>query len=147
MKSKIIYLLFSFLLISCNFNQFYKDRESDKEDGEKIPQKFYWELRYGANQDTIYKLFDEKFFAVTDQEKLLELINTTQNNIGPVQEYNLVKWETLVVKGSNARSQYFFMYNVKRGTETTEESFNLEKDKDGNIKIVGYRVNQTFSNK
>jgi hypothetical protein len=147
MKPKIIYILFSFLLISCNFNQFYKDREADKEDGEKIPQKFYWELRYGGNQDNIYKLFDEKFFAVTDQEKLLELINTTQNKIGPVQEYNLAKWETLVVKGSNARSQYLFTYNVKRGTENTEETFNLEKDKDGNIKIVGYRVNQTFSNK
>ncbi|MCS3871274.1 hypothetical protein J3D55_004190 [Chryseobacterium ginsenosidimutans] len=143
----IIYLLFSFLLTSCNFNQFYKDRESDKEDGEKIPQKFYWELRYGGNQDDIYKLFDEKFFAVTDQEKLLELINVTQNKIGPVQEYNLVKWETMVVKGSNARSEYLLTYDVKRGSENTEETFTMEKNKDGDIKIVGYRVNQNLLNK
>jgi hypothetical protein len=144
---KIYLLIISFLLISCNFNQFYKDRESDKEDGKKIPQKFYWELRYGGNQDDIYKLFDEKFFAVTDQEKLLELINVTQNKIGPVQEYNLVKWETLVVKGSNARSQYLFTYNLKRGTENTDETFTMEKNKDGDIKIVGYRVNQNLLNK
>ncbi|MBO9692002.1 hypothetical protein [Chryseobacterium sp.] len=38
----------------------------------------------------------------------------TVNEIGPVEEYDLAKWETMV-KGSNARSQYFFMYNVKRG--------------------------------
>ncbi|MDR6158666.1 hypothetical protein QF023_002182 [Chryseobacterium sp. SLBN-27] len=50
MKSKLLFLLAaSLILISCNFNQFYKDRESDKEDGEKITQKFYWELRYGGN--------------------------------------------------------------------------------------------------
>jgi hypothetical protein len=144
---KIYLLIISFLLISCNFNQFYKDRESDKEDGEKIPQKFYWELRYGGNQNDIYKLFDEKFFAVTDQEKLLELINVTQNKIGPVQEYNLVKWETMVVKGSNARSEYLLTYDVKRGSENTEETFTMEKNKDGDIKIVGYRVNQNLLNK
>ncbi|WP_426479868.1 hypothetical protein ACP3T3_10805 [Chryseobacterium sp. CBSDS_008] len=49
----IYLLLLSFLLISCSFNQFYKDRESDKTDGEKIPIKFYWELRYGKNPDDI----------------------------------------------------------------------------------------------
>jgi hypothetical protein len=92
-------------------------------------------------------LFDEKFFAVTDQEKLLELINVTQNKIGPVQEYNLVKWETMVVKGSNARSEYLLTYDVKRGSENTKETFTMEKNKDGDIKIVGYRVNQNLLNK
>lgn len=144
---KKFYLLFiSFILISCSFNEFYKDRESDKKDGEKIPQKFYWELRYGGNKEDIYKLFGEKFFTVTDKGKLDELLEVT-NKIGPVQEYNLVKWETMIVKGTNARSQYFYVYDVKRGSEKTEESFTLEKDKDGNIQIVGYRVNQNFSNK
>ncbi|ALR31216.1 hypothetical protein ATE47_12095 [Chryseobacterium sp. IHB B 17019] len=143
---KIYFLIISFLLISCSFNEFYKDRESDKKDGEKVSQKFYWELRHGANQDDIYKLFGEKFFTVTDKEKLVELLNIT-NKIGPIQEYNLVKWETMVIKGSNARSQYFFVYEVKRGVEKTEESFTLEKDKDGNIKIVGYRVNQNLLSK
>lgn len=143
---KFYFLFISFILISCSFNEFYKDRESDKKDGEKIPQKFYWELQYGGNKEDIYKLFGEKFFTVTDKGKLDELLEVT-NKIGPVQEYNLVKWETMIVKGTNARSQYFYVYDVKRGSEKTEESFTLEKDKDGNIQIVGYRVNQNFSNK
>lgn len=50
------------------------------------------------------------------------------------------------MKGSNARSQYFFLYTVKRGTKKTEESFTLEKNKEGDIKIVGYRVNQDMLN-
>ena len=147
MKTKIIYILLtSFLLVSCNFNQFYKDRESDKADGEKIPQKFYWEIRYGGNQDNIFKLFGEKFFSVTSKEKLTELLNVT-GQIGPVEEYNLSHWETMVVKGSNPKSEYLFVYDVKRGTEKTQETFTLEKDENGDIKIVGYRVNQDMLNK
>ncbi|GAA5096415.1 hypothetical protein GCM10023210_30150 [Chryseobacterium ginsengisoli] len=145
MKS-IIYLLFSFLLISCSFNQIYKDQESDKKDGEQITQKFYWEILHGSIQDNIYNLFSEKFFEVTDKEKLNELLSTT-NNIGPIQDFYLVKWETLVVKGSDARSQYLFTYDVKRGTETTHETFSMEKDENGDIKIVGYNVSQDLSNK
>jgi hypothetical protein len=147
MKYRIIFLFtLSLLLISCNFNQIYTDRESDKTDGEKIPQKFYWEIRYGGNQDDIYKLFGEKFFSVTSKEKLTELLNIT-SQIGPVQEYNLSKWQTLVVKGSNPKSEYLFTYEVKRGTEKTQETFTMEKDKNGNIKIVGYHVNQDLLNK
>jgi hypothetical protein len=143
---KFYLLIIAFLLISCNFNQFYKDRETDKVDGEKIPQKFYWELQYGTNQDDIYQLFGEKFFTVTSKEKLAQLLDVT-NKIGPVQEYNLSKWETLVVKGSNPKSEYLFTYDVKRGTEKTQETFTMEKDKSGFIKIVGYHVNQDLLNK
>lgn len=147
MKSKLL-LLFTafFLLVSCNFNQIYKNRESDKADGEKITQKFYWEFKHGGNQEDIYKLFGEKFFSVTNKEKLVELLNIT-GQIGPVQEYNLSKWQTLVVKGSNPKSEYLFTYDVKRGTEKTQETFTMEKDKNGIIKIVGYHVNQDLLNK
>jgi hypothetical protein len=141
---KQIYLLiiaFLLTLTSCSFNQIYKDQESDKKDGEQVTQKFYWEILHGSNQDKIYNLFGEKFFEVTDKEKLEELLNIT-TKIGPVEEYNLSKWETLVVKGTNPKSEYLFTYDVKRGNETTHETFTLEKDKEGSIKIVGYHVNQ-----
>jgi hypothetical protein len=36
---------------------------------------------------------------------------------------------------------------VKRGTEKTQETFTLEKDENGDIKIVGYRVNQDMLSK
>ncbi|AZA63559.1 hypothetical protein EG345_01715 [Chryseobacterium carnipullorum] len=59
----------------------------------------------------------------------------------------MVKWETLIIKGSNAKSEYLLVYNVKRGMAKTEETFSMEKDKNGDIKIVGYRVNQDLLNK
>ncbi|AZA48642.1 hypothetical protein EG346_10815 [Chryseobacterium carnipullorum] len=144
---KIYLILISFLLISCSFNQTFSNREEDKKDAEEISQKFFWELKYGGNLDTIYNLFGDKFFEVTDKEKLLQIINTTQNDIGRVEEYDLVKWETLIIKGSNAKSEYLLVYNVKRGMAKTEETFSMEKDKNGDIKIVGYRVNQDLLNK
>ncbi|UWX60590.1 hypothetical protein N0B40_19655 [Chryseobacterium oranimense] len=145
---KHLYLiLISFLLIGCSYNQVFSNREEDKKDAEKISQKFFWELKYGGNLDTIYNLFGDKFFEVTSKEKLLQIINTTQNDIGRVEEYDLVKWETLIVKGSNPKSEYLLIYDVKRGSAKTEETFSMMKDKNGDIKIVGYRVNQDMLNK
>lgn len=144
---KLYLILISFLLISCSFNQTFSNREEDKKEAEEISKKFFWELKYGGNLDIIYNLFGDKFFEVTDKEKLLQIINTTQNDIGRVEEYNLVKWETLIVKGSNAKSEYLLVYDVKRGTAKTEETFSMEKDKNGDIKIVGYKVNQDLLNK
>ncbi|KXH85674.1 hypothetical protein [Chryseobacterium kwangjuense] len=145
---KHLYLiLISFLLISCSYNQTFSNREEDKKDAEQISRKLYWELKYGGNLDTIYNLFGEKFFEVTDKNKLLQIINATQNDIGRVEEYDLVKWETLIVKGSNPRSEYVLVYDVKRGTAKTEETLSMQKDKNGDIKIVGYRVNQDLLNK
>ncbi|PQA95659.1 hypothetical protein B0A69_04600 [Chryseobacterium shigense] len=144
---KLYLILISFLLISCSFNQTFSNREEDKKEAEEISKKFFWELKYGGNLDTIYNLFGDKFFEVTDKEKLLQIINTTQNDIGRVEEYDLVKWETLIVKGSNAKSEYLLVYDVKRGTAKTEETFSMEKDKNGDIKIVGYKVNQDLLNK
>lgn len=144
---RLYFILISFLLISCSFNQTFSNREEDKKEAEEISKKFFWELKYGGNLDTIYNLFGNKFFEVTDKEKLLQIINTTQNDIGRVEEYNLVKWETLIVKGSNAKSVYLLVYDVKRGTSKTEETFSMEKDKNGDIKIVGYKVNHDLLNK
>jgi len=143
---KIYLLIISFLLMSCSFNQTFSNRESDKNEAEKISRKFYWELLYGGNQDDLYKLFGEQFFAVTSEEKLNELNLTSQNEIGQIQDYNLVKWETLVVQGSNPRSEYVLTYDVKRERGKTQETFSMNKE-EGEIKIIGYRINQDLLDK
>lgn len=144
---KYIYLfLISFLLISCSFNQTFSNRESDKKEAEKIPQKFYWEFRYGSNYDKIYDLFSEKFFEVTSKEKLNEINTVTQNEFGTIEDYNLVKWETFVMTGTNPRSEYVLTYDVKRSIGKTQETFSMRKE-NGTIKIVGYRVNHDLLDK
>jgi len=39
---KYVLILIAFVLISCNYNKIYEDRESDKQDARKIINKFYF---------------------------------------------------------------------------------------------------------
>lgn len=140
---KICLILISFILISCSFDRTFSNRESDKEEAEKITKKFYWELEHGSNLDNLHNLFSEKFFEVTKKEKLDELNITVQNEMGIVEDYNLQRWETLVVKGTNEKSTYLLVYKVKRQNGETVETFSLLKENEV-IKIVGYNVNRSF---
>lgn len=141
------YYLFLILLAltSCNFNKTYSNRESDKKDAEKIPEKFYWEVMYGSNEGEIFKLFSESFFEVTDRNNLRKIISISQGEFGNIKEYNLKSWETLVVKGTNPRSEYILVYDVTRENTKTQESFSMVKE-NGVIKILGYNVNQDLLN-
>ncbi|MCY0968709.1 hypothetical protein [Chryseobacterium wangxinyae] len=137
MKKILLFVILT-LLVSCSFNKTFSNRESDRDEAEKISKKFYWELSYGGNQDDLYNLFGEQFFEVTTKDKLNQMNLVSQNEIGQVQDYTLVKWETLVIKGSNP--------DVKRERGKTQETFSLNK-KEGEIKIVGYHINQDLLDK
>lgn len=137
---KILLFITLMLLISCSFNQTFSNRESDRDDAEKISKKIYWELLQGTNKDKIYELFSDKFFEVTNKDQLDKLISDSQQEYGVIKEYNLEHWETLVVKGSNSKSEYLLTYNVTRESGNTKETFSMLKE-DENIKIVGYHIN------
>jgi len=137
---KILLFVTLTLLVSCSFNQTFSNRESDRDDAEKISKKFYWELLQGTNKNKIYELFSDKFFEVTNKDQLDKLISNSQQEYGVIKEYNLEHWETLVVKGSNSKSEYLLTYNVTRETGTTKETFSMLKE-DEHIKIVGYHIN------
>ncbi|CAD7810345.1 hypothetical protein CHRY9390_02163 [Chryseobacterium aquaeductus] len=139
MKKILLFFILA-TLVSCSFNQTFSNRESDKDEAQKVAEKFYWELQYGSNQDKMYELFSDKFFEITSKEKLNQLNLDTQNHRGIIKQNDLVKWETLVVKGSDAKSQYLLIYNVARESGMTEETFSMLKE-NGIIKIVGYHIN------
>ena len=142
---KYLYLfLVSFTLLSCNYNNIYTNRESDKNDAEKVSKKFYWEVLHGSNEDDIFKLFSEQFFNVTNKDKLRELISVSNNEFGEISEYNLVHWETMVVRGTNAKSEYILVYDVVRKNAKTQEKFFMINE-NGVIRIAGYNVNQDLN--
>ncbi len=143
---KYFYLLSLFLILtSCNFNTTYSNQESDKKEAEKITNKLYWEIQYGTNEDEIFKLFSDQFFAVTNKNELREIISKSNSKFGAIKEPTLAEWETLVVKGTNARSEYVFIYDVARENTKTKEKISMIKE-NGNIKVVGYHVNQDLLN-
>ncbi|AYN00158.1 hypothetical protein [Chryseobacterium sp. 3008163] len=140
MKKILLFFILA-TLVSCSFNQTFSNRESDKNDAQEITSKLYWEILYGSNKDKIYDLFSDVFFEITNKDQLDELILTAQQENGVIKEYNIKHWETLVVKGSDEKSQYLLVYEVTRESGKTEEIFSMHKE-NGIIKIVGYRINR-----
>lgn len=137
MKNYIL-ILMSLFLISCNFNKYYKNRDADKQDAEKVTENFYSLIT--NNREQAFLLFGNKFFQVTSKEQLNQIFNDININCGNSLNIQLLKWETLVSVGTNPKSEYVLLYKVKRNIKNTQEKITLEKDKNI-IKIVGYDVN------
>ena len=73
------------------------------------------------------------------------MIEWTKKEGGNFTNYQLSSWNTLIVKGTDSKSEYSLIYEVKRPLINTEEIFSLEKEKD-KIKIVGYKINLDIPN-
>jgi len=139
---KYILILITLLFISCNFNKTYRNREEDKQDAEKITEKFYSLLKKD-NREEAFKLFGDKFFKITNKEQLNKMLNDIKTSCGDqILHTQLATWETLVSKGTSPQSEYVLIYKVNRNIKNTQEKITLQKNNDS-IKIVGYDVNLT----
>lgn len=144
---KYILILIALLVISCNFNKTYHNREEDKQEAEKITEKFYDLIKKNERQEA-FKLFGKKFFNVeqgkiTNKEQLGQMLNDINSECGDkISNIQLNTWETFVSIGTNPKSQYVLLYRIKRNIQNTQEKITLEKDNDS-IKIVGYDVSLT----
>jgi len=134
-----ITILFLLLLIGCDFNTFRKNKIEDKQEAEKVTEKFY-SLVKDNNKPEIIKLFSDKFLKATSSKDLNQLLDWAITEGKNSSSHSLSAWQTLVVKGTNSKSEYSFTYNVQRGKISTQEIFTLEKE-DNKIKIVTYQIN------
>ncbi|KMQ59626.1 hypothetical protein ACM40_15955 [Chryseobacterium sp. BLS98] len=139
MKKSIQIFLVLILMISCNYNETFSNREQDKQDAERVIKKFYASIKENNKESTI-KLFSKKFFLITNKQQLNEMINWTNEKGGTISNYTLSNWQTLVIKGPNPKSDYSLVYYIKRDSINTQEIFSLQKEND-TIKIVGYKIN------
>ncbi len=138
MRKFFTLIFLSTFLISCQINSTSSNRESDKREAEKITNEFYNYLEKKEFENAA-NLFSEKFFAVTDKDKLYEIFNATLNDCGNLTDFSIVDWSTFVVKGTNPKSEYLFYYKVSREKKETLEEIGMIKENDS-IKIVSYHV-------
>ncbi len=132
-------ILIPLLFIGCNFNKTYRNREEDKQEAEKITEKFY-SLIKNNNRKEALKLFGEKFFKLTRKDQLNKMLNEINSSCGSkISDTKLTTWETFVSIGTNPKSEYVLLYKVNRNIKNTQEKITLEKNNDS-IKIVGYDV-------
>jgi hypothetical protein len=133
-------LLICLFVVSCRFNSSYINREEDKRDAEQVIAQFYELLKNHQDYKGTYRLFDKRFFEVTDTQKLNEIYDITFEKLGNVENYDIEKWETEAIVGANPKTNYVFLLNVKRSNYTSKEQITLLKEKD-DIKVISYHVN------
>jgi len=138
---KYILILISFLFIGCGFDKTYHNREEDRQDAEKVTEKFY-DLIKQNNRKEAFKLIGDKFFKTTNKKQLNQMIDDINAECGEISDSQLTIWETFVSVGTNSKSQYVLSYRIERDIQNTQEKFTLEKNNDS-IKIVGYDVHFT----
>ncbi|OCA79866.1 hypothetical protein BBH99_05325 [Chryseobacterium contaminans] len=135
---KYTLILIPLLFIGCNFNKTYRNREEDKQEAEKITEKFY-SLIKNNNRKEALKLFGEKF-KLTRKDQLNKMLNEINSSCGSkISDTKLTTWETFVSIGTNPKSEYVLLYKINRNIKNTQEKITLEKNNDS-IKIVGYDV-------
>lgn len=135
---KLLFLLFSFLLVCCNFNKTYENRESDKEDAKKVTDRFYYLIQENNKQEA-FNLFSNRFFEKFGKDKINQILDDTDSEFGKVKNYELVDSWTQIIKGTNPISKYELSYLVTRDSTQTKEHFKMQKEND-TIKIIAYRL-------
>ncbi|AZB26285.1 hypothetical protein EG339_17660 [Chryseobacterium bernardetii] len=102
---KYTLILIPLLFIGCNFNKTYRNREEDKQEAEKITEKFY-SLIKNNNRKEALKLFGEKFFKLTRKDQLNKMLNEINSSCGSkISDTKLTTWETFVSIGTNPKSE------------------------------------------
>ncbi len=142
MMRKVIYLLSILVFFTCCKNDLfvqYKNQESDKRVGEKVMDIYFDNLLLDQRNDNL-SLFSKEFFKENDKNKLSEQNRFIENKLGKVLGKELKHWETSVIKGTNPKSEYLFVYDVKREKYNSLETFYLMKEKTDSIKIYSFKI-------
>jgi hypothetical protein len=137
---KYVLILISFLFVGCSYDKIYENRESDKQDAQKVINKFYFLVKENNNKKEVFKLFSDRFFKEVGKERFEQILDKTDNDFGKVKDYELTDSWTQIIKGSNPISQYELSYLVTtRDSTQTKEYFRLQKEND-TVKVISYRL-------
>jgi hypothetical protein len=138
------YITFLFLVLSIssctyNVNAISKNNIEDKEDAEKITNALYESIQ-NEDLEKAHVYFSKRFLEVTNKDELDSIIIKTNNQLGKIIKVELMEWKTEVKKGTSPVSDYALTYKIGREKYESEELIILQKE-NGEIKILGYRVN------
>lgn len=144
-RHKLNYFLVLILLtVSCTTRGVYKNQPNDKADAESVVSKYFYEINNQSSLENIASAFSATYFANRDSALLLDIIKDPENKYGgAIMSYNLTNWETLVIRGDGAKSEYALQYEVQREHGKTNELFSLTKE-DSVVKIIGYQISKSL---
>jgi hypothetical protein len=127
------------MLVACNFNTHWNNREEDKAEAEQVMNAFYALQQSDRFRETI-PFYSDRFLEVTDTAWILNIYKSRDENLGPMESKELAACQTLIIKGSKPSSQYLLVYTVRHQKFDAREEFRLEKEADGQIRIMAYNL-------
>ena len=135
---KLIYIImFSFLFIGCNLNVVEKNQEKDKEEALVTINNLREYLKNDNYEDAV-TLFLPQFFKAMPKEELIKLFDLRKEKLGKYIDSEIIKWDTTIKHGTNAKSEYNFIIDSKFSKSNVQQRISLEKDVNGKILIYGY---------
>lgn len=138
---KLIFLLLLLnMLFGCNFNAnvSYENEEKEKDEAQSVIALFYMYSNKNDMVNTV-NLFSDSFFKITNKQELRDFLNYKKIKLGDFKDYSLKDWKTNRVKGTNPKTEYLLIYDVKYSTYNAIETISLIKE-GGQVKIFGYNV-------
>lgn len=135
--SFILVLLFS----SCNFsgNVTFSNEEVEKENAESVVGQFFMAVSR-LDFESALPLFSDSFFKNISREEMLINFKEANEKLGNFETFKLVDWKTLRVKGSDAKTEYLLVYDVKYSNFEAREVFSMIKEGE-KVKIFSYNIN------
>jgi len=127
------------MLAGCSGHVTRTNALADKNAGLEITETFYHLRMHGKTEEAL-ALFSERFFEATPRDELRGILEKVDRRHGPLSYSELGPWETIVSKGTHPFSRFTYIYEVKYRDGSTRESFVLEKEDDGKIKILIYNI-------
>lgn len=85
-------------------------------------------------------MYSIDFYKKVPKDKLHEIQISLKNKLRNLEDYELDKWETRVVSGTESLSEYGFVYKMKYEKDSATEIFKLKKDDKGKIKIYYHNI-------
>jgi len=139
MKKLLLILIIPILATSCHFSNKYQNRESDKQDAEKITAELFGFIKQ-SDFDKATELFGEEFFKVITKEELMKIFESTQIKLGGLKSTELADWNTMVSEGAIEQGIYNLNYNSEFENDNAKLKLTLTKNENGEIKVVGYNI-------
>lgn len=130
------YVLFS----NCTFNATRSGMGSDKKDGEKIANAFFGML-IDHDYSKTDKLFSEELLKVLPSDSLHKILESTTTKLGAFKSNALVEWNTLDVSGTDSKTEYLYVYDVKFEKYDAKITLGmLRKEDEEDIKILKFDI-------
>jgi PBP1b-binding outer membrane lipoprotein LpoB len=139
MKRLLLILIIPILSTSCHFSNKYQNRESDKQDAEKITAELFGNITQ-SDFEKATELFGEEFFKVTSKADLIKIFESTKNKLGELKSTELVDWNTMISEGAIEKGVYNLNYNADFEKDKAQLKITLTKNENGKIKVVGYNI-------